>query len=590
MATGHSTGQRRVNETAYDRVIQALREHGSKVVAGHGGQRAEAQCPSHDDHNPSFSVTGIVGQVLVHCQAGCDYRDVLATLELTPADLYDERSATYRYDDGRTVKRYYDDRGKKQFAQTGAGPTSTLYHLAQLDEAGPDRYIFLVEGEKDVHAIEAAGGVATTAPQGAKSFSKVDVSPLAGRLVVCVVDRDEPGDEWAAKVTAKLEGVAKAYRFVRAAEGKDAADHIAAGHGLNAFEDYTPPTIVVEPDPTERLVQNKLTDLRVLERAREILDQERHARTWSPPVSYGTLGDELAIPAPEVSWRFKGMLGAGHNALVIATRKAGKTTLINQTVRCLADGERFLNRFDTTPVDGGIGVFNYEVGAEQYRDWMRDVGVENTQKVHMLHLRGKRLPIGDPRVRSWVTQWLRERQIKVWIVDPFSRAAIGTVDNGNDEMKVGAFLDHLDVIKAEAGVEELIMPAHTPKAKVESGDESASGSQRLEGWPDALWYVTKDEEGMRFLRAEGRDIDVAEEQVTFDPATRGLTLGGWDRRTTAANRDAEHVRQFVTENPGCTQNTIQAEMGWGPARTGKAVTAARIRREPGPGRSTLHYA
>lgn len=344
-----------------------------------------------------------------------------------------------------------------------------------------------------------------------------------------------------------------------------------------------------EAERYRHTLQRKLRDLRATEEARDILAQERHAKTWAPPVTYGTLTDELAIPASEATWRFKGALGAGHNALLVATRKAGKTTLVNHSVRCLADGEPFLGRFDTTPVDGGIAVFNYEVGAEQYRDWMRDVGIQNTGKVHMLHLRGKRLPIGDAHVRTWVTQWLRAREIKVWIVDPFSRAAIGTVDNGNDEFKVGTFLDHLDVIKAEAGVEELVMPAHTPKAKVESGDESANGSQRLEGWPDALWYVTKDEEGARFLRAEGRDIDVAEEQLTFDSTTRGLTLGGWDRRTTAANRDAEHVSEYVRLNPGCTQNAIQAEMGWGPARTSKAVGAAGVRRCAGPGRSNLHY-
>jgi hypothetical protein len=336
-------------------------------------------------------------------------------------------------------------------------------------------------------------------------------------------------------------------------------------------------------------LRRKLRDLRVADEAREVVAQERHARTWSPPVSYGTLERELTIPAPVVSWRFKGMLGAGHNAMLIATRKAGKTTLVNHSVRCLADGDAFLGRFDTTPVDGGIAVFNYEVGAEQYRDWMRDVGIQNTDKVHMLHLRGKRLPISDPRVRAWVTQWLRERQIKVWVVDPYSRAAVGSVENGNDEMQVGTFLDNLDVIKAEAGVEELIMPAHTPKAKVEAGDESASGSQRLEGWPDALWYVVRDSEGLRFLRADGRDVDLAEEQLTYDPSTRGLVLGGWDRHTTAANRDAELVRGFVEGRPGCTQNAIAGEMGWGPTRTSKAVQAAKLRREPGPGRSTLHF-
>jgi hypothetical protein len=583
-----------MNETAYERVVRALRAHG-RQVAQSGNQKARAQCPGHDGDGRNLAVTGIAGSVVLWCHSHeCSIDKIVSGIGLTEADLYDERSATYRYDDGRTVRRFYED-GKKSFSQRGTDGAPTLYHLAGLQEApAGNQYVYLVEGEKDVHAIEAAGGVATTAPQGARNFSKVDVSPLSGRLVLCVVDRDEHGDAWAAQVDAKLRGVVRDHRFVRAAAGKDAADHIAAGLGFGDFEPYLPPGVSDEtaeagPDPLERLTAHKLIDLRALEQAREILDQERHARTWTPPESFGTLAAELAIPAPEVSWRFKGMLGAGHNALLVATRKAGKTTLVNHSVRCLADGEPFLDRFDTTPVDGGIAVFNYEVGAEQYRDWLRDVGIENTDKVHMLHLRGKRLPIGDARVRAWVTQWLREREIKVWIVDPFSRAAIGTVDNGNDEMKVGTFLDHLDVIKGEAGVEELIMPAHTPKGRAESGEESANGSQRLEGWPDALWYLTKDEEGLRFLRAEGRDVDIAEEQLTFDQGTRGLALGGWDRRTVAENRDAEQVRRYVQANPGCTQNAIQSELGCGVVRVGKAIRAAKLRKEPGPGKSTLHF-
>lgn len=584
--------------TAFERVLGALRQHGCKVVE-RGGEKAESTCPAHEDRNPSVSVTGIAGQTLLHCHAGCDYRDVLAVLELTPADLYDERSATYRYDDGRTVKRFYDDRGKKRFSQTDAGPTSTLYHLAQLAATVPgELVVHVVEGEKDVHAIEAAGGIATTAPQGSSSFHKVDVKPLAGHYIAVIVDRDEAGQKWAAQVRAKLAGITEKVRYYQAKAGKDAADHIAAGHSLKDFERIdlaepeAPPAEEWVDEEEERLqyaVQRKLRDLRAAERARELLAQEKHAASWMPPETFGSLGAELAIEPPEVSWRFKGMLGAGHNALVIATRKAGKTTLINHAVRCLADGEPFLNRFDTTPVDGGIAVFNYEVGAEQYRDWMRDVRISNVDKVHLLHLRGKRLPIGDPHVRAWLTQWLRVRGIKVWVIDPYSRAAIGTVDNGNDEMKVGTFLDHLDVIKAEAGVEELIMPAHTPKAKSEVGSESASGSQRLEGWPDALWYLTKDDEGMRFLRAEGRDVDVGEEQVVFEPETRALTLGGWDRRTTAANRDADQVRAFVLDNPGCTQNAIQGHFGWGVTRTAKAINSAHLRKEEGPRKSTLHY-
>lgn len=230
-----------MNERAYDRVIRALHEHGSRVRPGAGGTRAEAQCPHHEDRNASMSVAELGDRAVMFCHAGCDTRDIVADLGLTMADLYDERSATYRYGDGRVVRRSYDSVGKKQFQQSGASATSTLYHADRLAAVEPGRTVFLVEGEADVHAIEAAGGVATTAPQGASSFHKADVTPLAGLWVTAVVDRDEAGDKWAAQVADKLDGVAGRYRFVRAVEGKDASEHIAAGHSLGDFAPYTPP-------------------------------------------------------------------------------------------------------------------------------------------------------------------------------------------------------------------------------------------------------------------------------------------------------------------------------------------------------------
>jgi hypothetical protein len=135
-----------MNDTAYDRIVRALQDSGSTVKPGHGGDRCEAQCPAHDDHNASLSVTGLTGRALIWCHAGCDTDDVLGKLGMTRADLYDERSAIYRYDDGRIVNRYYDQRGKKRFRQDGAGETSVLYHRDRLAGIEPGRTVFLVEG------------------------------------------------------------------------------------------------------------------------------------------------------------------------------------------------------------------------------------------------------------------------------------------------------------------------------------------------------------------------------------------------------------------------------------------------------------
>jgi putative DNA primase/helicase len=70
-----------------ERVLAALEREGSAFQRNGVGWRA--QCPSHDDRNPSLTITEREGGgVLLHCHAGCSLEQVLATLQLTKADLF----------------------------------------------------------------------------------------------------------------------------------------------------------------------------------------------------------------------------------------------------------------------------------------------------------------------------------------------------------------------------------------------------------------------------------------------------------------------------------------------------------------------
>jgi hypothetical protein len=136
------------------------------------------------------------------------------------------------------------------------------------------------------------------------------------------------------------------------------------------------------------------------------------------------------------------------------------------------------------------------------------------------------------------------------------------------------------------------MPVHTPKAKPEPGEETAIGSQRLEAWADSIWYMTKDiETQLRFLRAEGRDVSVPEEQLHYDEHTRGLTLSGWDRATTVKRAGSNKVVEYVRANPGCTGRDIATALGVGNGKSAQLIKAASREIEiiAGPGRAHLHY-
>src|SRR5262245_31196586 len=109
--------------TAYDRLIDTLRDHGL-IVKDNGHRKAQAQCPAHDDRNPSLSITGIEGQLLMHCHAGCPNEDVVSAIKWTMADLFDTRNgADYRYPDGRVVHRKLN----KTFPQSGNTKGNALF-------------------------------------------------------------------------------------------------------------------------------------------------------------------------------------------------------------------------------------------------------------------------------------------------------------------------------------------------------------------------------------------------------------------------------------------------------------------------------
>lgn len=160
-----------------------------------------------------------------------------------------EATYTYEAEDGTPLFEVVRFEGK-QFRQRRAGSSSwdvsgvrlVPYHLPQVAAAvAGGCTVYVVEGEKDVHAVEAAGGIATCNPGGAKKWRDEYSEHLRSARVVVVRDRDDgPGAEHARIVRRSLLCVAAHVEIVEAAAGKDAHDHLAAGHALGGFAPVPP--------------------------------------------------------------------------------------------------------------------------------------------------------------------------------------------------------------------------------------------------------------------------------------------------------------------------------------------------------------
>lgn len=216
---------------AFDRVCAAFQTNGLTVIH-RGDGHACAQAPDHSPADRSVSIRAIDGMVLMFCHAGEQLDDVLAAIGLTKRDLFDDpKGVRYTYPDGRIVLRTPD----KRFSQTGNTKGKALYRADRIGDAAT---VYVVEGEKDCAAIESVGGIAVCPAMGAGKANRADWTPLHGRDVVVVADKDAPGYRHAQAVADALAGKANV-RVVEAAIGKDVADHIAAGKALDQLVSLT---------------------------------------------------------------------------------------------------------------------------------------------------------------------------------------------------------------------------------------------------------------------------------------------------------------------------------------------------------------
>ena len=186
--------------------------------------------------------------MVLYCHAGCTVESVLGALRLEKGDLFYGAASSgeevrYRYEDEAGAHLFDVVRkAGKRFTQEPAngkrgagcmdGVRRVPYRLPQLLAAiRAGQPVWIVEGEKDVHAIEARGSAATCNPGGAGKWRTEYGVHFQGADVTIVADRDVAGREHASDVASKLFG-AKRIRIVEAAEGKDVSDHLTAGFGL----------------------------------------------------------------------------------------------------------------------------------------------------------------------------------------------------------------------------------------------------------------------------------------------------------------------------------------------------------------------
>jgi hypothetical protein len=327
-------------------------------------------------------------------------------------------------------------------------------------------------------------------------------------------------------------------------------DRVGAGAGGDLFD--------------EAEVGRELRRLRTQREAQRLLAAEERASTHADFPSGLVLTDLLALPDQDAQFRIAGLLPAGGRVVLAARMKSGKTTSVGNLVRSLADGNPLFGAFACGPVarESRVVVIDDEMSRETINRWLRDQGIQNTDAVAVVPLRGQvgAFDILDVDVRREWVELLRSLSTEVLVVDCL-RPILDAL--GLDEShEAGQFLVALDALVAEARISELVLVHH-----MGHDGERSRGDSRLRDWPDAEWKLVRadvnDPHSPVFFSAFGRDVDVEEGEMSFDPASRHLTFNALSgtRAVVANSTKVRAAVEYVAAHPGATTGAIEGALG-----------------------------
>jgi hypothetical protein len=349
-------------------------------------------------------------------------------------------------------------------------------------------------------------------------------------------------------------------------------------------------------DADEGAVQHRLRVLRINEEARRRLDDENRPPIILPPVK--NLDTLLAEPDTPTPYRIEGLAPANGRVMLSAQFKAGKTTLAGNLLRSLVDGDPFLGQFTVhVPAQRPVLIDN-ELSEDTLRRWLRDQNIVNTAAVaDVVALRGKvgTFNLFDERCRAAWAKRLRDNGCDYLMVDCLRPIldAFGLDENRD----AGQFFVAFDALLDEAGINDALLVQHMGHA-----NERARGDSRQQDWPDATWRLVRETDephSPRYFTAYGRDVDVPEGRLGFDPVTRRLTYAEGSRgdaKTEAALKTliailAEHTQ---TGGEGLSGRDIEATVdGEHPQKAIRAAAKLAVKRglvttTPGARGAKLH--
>ena len=382
--------------------------------------------------------------------------------------------------------------------------------------------------------------------------------------------------------------------------GAGVAEVLADPQGTACLND--PAAYGLEPapadDPAAQTAQERRVrvlraadDIRIREEARALVARERAAEAYDPPPVVSLPALIADTEAETVRWRWRDFAEIGDRLLIEAGSKVGKTTLFANLVRSALDGSPLLGHFATTALEPSevLLYLDTELGPRRLSRWLADVLTPaQRSRVLVWSITGRAggLDVRDDDTRARMVDQVRTaldgRRVGFAIIDVASAwtSALGIDENRPAEVR--GWLEAVHAFALDLDADGVAVAHHTGH-----GAERSRGASSFRDWPDVYATLTRgtteEDRNTRYLSAVGRDVDIPETALRFDPTTRRLTLAGalgLSRANAARQRIAagylDAVVSVAAETPGLTTRRLRAAVAESLRGDGVSVKAAAV--------------
>lgn len=446
---------------------------GVKQSSGREHWMARCPVPSHNDHNPSLSITQAPDKILLHCFGGCSQDDVLEAMGLKRSDLCDKTSPTWREsaievpsqskaplksDLSRSnsnnlqtlsgaqiepksvivdIYPYYDDKGNliyervryepKKFPQRRPdgkggwiwnlqGVEPVLYRLPELIQAAKeDKTIHFCEGEKDVETLELLGYVATTSGP-VDSWKSEFAEYFRDAQVILIPDNDKVGREFMAQVAKDLLPVVKSLKVLTLpglAEKEDVSDWFEKGHTKEEFEELLK-TDHLKEITCKADIENLLGSEETKPKVERLSDLEVDFKKL---FSKDTIRREFLLEP----W-----ISTGSQIALFSTPKQGKSLLALDIAVTLATGRAGLGMDAREPIS--VLYLDLENTEQDLLERLESMGLGEGDDLSNLHYFSPGMgipPLDSKEGGEWMSRVIEEIQPQLVIIDTMARAVDG---------------------------------------------------------------------------------------------------------------------------------------------------------------------